>query len=225
MNKYLEHLKEDPLVYYIYQKDLSIYDIPVDHSNYIIIANKDYRVPEEFEDSIIDAYKWKPFKFGVIHEGSRFTFYEMQEWFKYVLNCDVLAWECSCLNKKFIIKEHVKLTIEVDLLKLRKNFDAMLDPYLLHANSKMVANDFISAKVKLFELLKSIIFTNQIIESHKIVNYKAVKEGYCKLINCEETQDSVLGTFLELFTPELEILRNKTDEILTKDKLNNYEKI
>lgn len=225
MNKYLEHLKEDKLVYYIYQNDLSIYDISSDCPNYIVIANKDYRVPEEFKDSIIDAYKWKPFKFGVIHDGSKFIFYEMQEWFKYVLNCDILAWECSCLNKKFIIKEHVKLMLETDLLKLRKNFDAMLDPYMLYANSKMAVNDFDSAKFKLFEILKTIIFTNQIIENHKIVNYKAVKDSYYKLINCEETQDSVLGTFLELFTPELKILMNKTDEMLTKDKLNNYEKI
>lgn len=33
------------------------------------------------------------------------------------------AWECACLNRKFIYKEHVKLLLTTDLIKLRDGFD------------------------------------------------------------------------------------------------------
>lgn len=218
MNKYLEHLKEDQSIYYIYQHDLSIYGQPLDNYSYIVIVNKDYQVPEEFKDCV------KGNKNDLYYEGDRFIFYEMQEWFQKVLNCDVLAWECSCLNKKYIIKEHVKLMIDVDLLKLRKNFDAMLDPYLLHVMYEINNDRPNTACDKLFELLKTIIFTNQIIENHKIVNYNIIDKHY-KLFNSGRTYEEIMLVFLELFTPELEILKKKTDELLIKDKLSKYEKV
>lgn len=41
MDKFIEQLKKDPLVYYIYQTDLSIYGIP-DEENYTIITDDNH---------------------------------------------------------------------------------------------------------------------------------------------------------------------------------------
>ena len=163
MNKYLEHLKQDTLVYYIYQSDFSIYNIPTTNSSYIVIVDRNYVVPKEFKQYKYPSYDWKPIKFGINCEGDNFEFFEMQEWFKYVLNCDIKAWECSCLPRKFIHKEHVKLLLETDLLKLRKNFDNSLDPYIIKVVSDLNLGKFEEAKLTLFSLLKSLIFTKLIV--------------------------------------------------------------
>ena len=52
MNSYLKHLKEDPLVYYVYQSDLSIYNIPTEIKEYIVIVNEKYKIPKEFQESV-----------------------------------------------------------------------------------------------------------------------------------------------------------------------------
>ena len=111
MATYIEILKKDPLVYYIYQMDLSIYGIQSEQPKYLVVVDSKYQVPKE------------------LRENTEFVFFNTEEWFIKVLNCEVLVWQCSCLNRKFIIKEHVKLVLSTDALKLRQNFKAMLDPY------------------------------------------------------------------------------------------------
>ena len=47
------------------------------------------------------------------------------------MNGSIEAWECACLNKKFIIKEHVKLLMKTDPLGLRKQIvkmDNLINP-------------------------------------------------------------------------------------------------
>ena len=102
MIEYLKKLKEDPLVYYIYQLGLSIYNIPEDNYSYIVI------VDPKFKNIKINS------------ENCNFIFYSTDKWFDKVLNNDIDTWICSCLNKKFIIKEHVKILIKPDVLKLRQ---------------------------------------------------------------------------------------------------------
>lgn len=218
MNKYLEHLIKDPLVYYVYQSDLSIYGIPTEEEKYIVIVNKDYQVPKDFEEYKTPGYDWKPIKFGIKCDNVEFTFFEMQEWFSKVLNCEVLAWQCSCLDKKFIKKEHVKLTLEVDPLKLRKNFTAMFDPYFLVATSKFSQGDFIGGKLKLFEILKEAEFSNQIIDNHKIVNFKTVKEYYDQLTSVEDNEDLILKKFLELQDKTGGLLIKRTEVLYRNSK-------
>lgn len=38
-----------------------------------------------------------------------------------VLDNKIPAWECACLNKKFIKKEYVKLILKTDIVKLIKD--------------------------------------------------------------------------------------------------------
>lgn len=77
--------------------------------------------------------------------------YLPSEWFEKVLNNDLLAWKCICLNKRHIKKEHVKLFISKDVVKLRRQADKIF------TNNKKNLNDL------------SLIL--QIIDFNKIVNY------------------------------------------------------
>ena len=91
MNKYLEHLVKDPLVYYVYQSDLSIYGIPSEEREYIVVVDKNYKVPEEFKKNTYFGHEQKSIDFNVKVENSNFIFFEMQEWFSKVLNCEVIV--------------------------------------------------------------------------------------------------------------------------------------
>lgn len=90
MNKYLETLEKDPLVYYIYQSDLSIYSIPSVSEKYIIIVDASYQVPNEFQEFKVKC-KSKVIDYNIIYDNIEFKFYEMQKWFNKVLNSDIEA--------------------------------------------------------------------------------------------------------------------------------------
>ena len=65
------------------------------------------------------------FDFHIVVDNCDFIFKTNEEWFNDVLNGSIEAWECACLNKKFIIKEHVKLLMKTDPLQLRKQIIKM----------------------------------------------------------------------------------------------------
>ena len=214
MNKYLEHLIKDPLVYYVYQSDLSIYDLPSEGPSYIVITDEKYNIPEEFKGSILLSIK--P---SLSYDGAYFEFYKMQDWFQKVIKCDVLAWECSCLDKKFIVKEHVKLTITPDTLKLAQSFRAMLDPTVILASSEIQNGAFNKGRTHLFNVLKEARFSNQIIDNHKIVNYNEVKEDYFALFNAEDNDESIMGVFLEQSKKSIGLFLNRTEKAFKDAKI------
>ncbi len=216
MNKYLETLEKDPLVYYIYQSDLSIYSIPSISEKYIIIVDANYQIPDEFLEFKVE-YKSKVIDYNVIYDNVEFKFYEMQEWFNKVLNSDIEAWECSCLNKKFVKKEYVKLLLTTDPLKLRLNFDAMFDPYVMYA-LHCIDNNITEGKSILFNILKQGRFSSQIIENHKIINFNEVVEDYTKLIEAGNDINNIYAVFLNLFKVACKPFLNKTEGILQKSK-------
>lgn len=219
MNKYLESIEENPLVYYIYQSGLSIYSISSVSEKYIIIVDASYQVPREFRKFKIRC-KNKVIKYNVIFDGIEFKLYEMQEWFKKVLDNDIEAWECSCLNKKFIKKEHVKLLLTYDPLQLRLNFDAMLDPFVIHSIHLIKNNNITEGKLVLFDILKQGRFSDQIIENHKIINFKEVAEDYNKLINTGDNIDDIYATFWTIYNGACKSFLNKTQGILNKSKID-----
>ena len=51
------------------------------------------------------------------------------------MNGNMEAWECACLNKKFILKEHVKLMLVTNPLQLRKHYEAQ-PLYYEHLNTR-----------------------------------------------------------------------------------------
>ena len=97
MDDYLETLKEDSRVLYIYYLPYSLYGIDNDKYYYYVITK------ENFKD-----------------DHDNFIFIDINDWFNLVLQGSLEAWKCACLNRKYIIKEHVKLLVKTDPLKLRK---------------------------------------------------------------------------------------------------------
>ena len=123
------------------------------------------------------------------------------------MNGDILAWECACLNKKYVIKEHVKLLMKTDLLQLRQCVDIQLD--------KIGETEFPSERQQSLKAIKYCIFANQIIENHKIVNYNVLGPAH----NALSRTDNIKEVFYDYFSPEYSLLKKRTDEILYKSKL------
>lgn len=201
MKTYIEMLKRDPLVYYIYQKDLSIFGIEADISQYLVVIDKAYNIPSELK------------------ENTSFEFLEIQDWFSKVLNSEIIAWQCLCLNRKFVIKEHVKLNIAADILKLRKNFNAIYDPYVIFAMSEISAGNFVNGKLKLLEVLKEGDFSNQIIDFHKIINFGVVKSYYNELMKTENSEEAIFTKFVELQSRSVSNFIERTNPLIRSNKL------
>ena len=196
----LNKLKEDKLVYFIYQRGSIIYDLNTTNSDidYLVIVDDDYTNKE------IVYNPDYPNQLGNIKiNKDDFTFITISEWFKKIELCDIDCWECACLPKKFVHKEHVKLLMHTDPLKLRLQIDQLLkDP---------TPKNYCS-------ILKKIKFAIQIIENHKIVNFKD-GNGECKLI---KSSNPDLSGFINLITPSYNILKKLTNGILEKSK---YERL
>lgn len=160
MTSFLEYLKECPDCYYIYNLDFSIYGLP-SKERYVIVVKDDWICPDEYSD--YDDF---------IHE-----IYTLDEFFKFVLNGKLIGWECSCLNKKYIIKEHVKLMMNTNPIQLRNDVDIF--------RKAIQQNECLQTTDMMYKLVRNIRFSIQIIQNHKIVNYKDGHEDYIALENAE----------------------------------------
>jgi len=137
-----------------------------------------------------------------------------------VLSNDIVAWECACLPKKYILKEHVKLLLQTDPLKLRKEFDKKIKTVYSKLPKLFSEGNTLTAQKELFELLKYLIFANQIIENHKIVNFKVIGNIYKQMVDGTVTdQDTILDTASKLSESPGKIFANNTDSILRASKI------
>lgn len=208
---FLEYLKTNSGCLYIYNRSSIIYGLNAkEFTEYIIVISENFKIPdmEGFVEGQCDG------KCIILWEDTtKYTIYHINQWFEKVLNGDIECWECACLNKKFIIKEYVKLLMKTDPLQLRKQIDSLI--------SELSGKIALSESVNVFDLwnvIKSCKFANQIIENHKIVNFKEANSEYLALNS--EIEDSDL---LERYTFDLalpyQLLRDKTDEILKQSKI------
>lgn len=189
----------DPLVYYVYQVDLSVFcNKKQKFKEYIVITSP------KFKPNFIESDDIK-------EDDVVVRFYTTTEWFQRVLDNDILAWICACLNKKYIIKEAVKLIIPFDALKVRKSVDS----YLSKTSHDLDAYYF-------WEILLCVKLANQIIESHKIVRYKETADAYDTLnaMSDEELQKN----FPEMFKQPWEQLLKYTESLRKKAIIDNIKK-
>lgn len=187
MTSFIEYLKECPDCLYIYNRDYSIYGLP-EQERYTIVVKDNWVIPEEFQDEL-------DFKYEI---------YKISEWFDVVLNGSLMAWECACLNKKYVIKEHVKLMMSTNPLQLRKYVDAL------------IAEAYESIGISYYwDVLKAIRFATQIIEHHKIVNFKEPLQDFNALN--EKSLDEVMK---EPYNK----LKSLTDGMLKKEILDRIKK-
>ena len=212
-NEILKKYIENPKILYLYEIGLQVYGLftDVEDRDFLIICDNDYKNDDFPSSTFIEENEFGQYHFRVI---------PIKIWFQYVLNGDLLAWECACLNKKFIYKEHVKLLLQTNPLQLRKAYESNT-PDLIQLAINNINNDCpISGQKTLWSIVKYVIFSNQIIENHKIVKFKEVVAPYQQIVNGQVSDStSILATFEKELEPHLERFKKYTDGMLAKSKL------
>ena len=140
-------------------------------------------------------------------DKSIYQIYKISDWFNYVLNGDLIGWECACLNKKYVIKEAVKLLMKTDPLQLRITIDYQLKEYQLSSAFDFYRN---------WELVKNIKFAIQIIENHKIVNFKEAQSDYYTMLAFESN-----SYFYDYILCKYNDLKKMTDGMIKQEILKN----
>lgn len=213
MISFLEFLNTNSGCLYIYNRSSIVYGLPSDEfSEYTIVVSRDFVLPEDWTGLVISELC--TLNYDVLVEGSTFYYiYNIDTWFNKVLNGDIDCWECACLNKKFIVKEYVKLMMKTDLVQLRKYVDSLITNI-----SRTITLKQPVSVLDFWKVIKTCKFANQIIENHKIVNFKEAESEYHALQS--EVKDSNL---IERYQFDLalpyQLLRDRTDEILRKSKI------
>lgn len=202
---FIEKLKEDPKCLYLYNWGPFIYGLSK-NSDYLAIVSEDWIGPHDYFDSE------NPILPGLCYtdKDSLIYVYRINIWFKKVLNGDIDCWECACMNKKFILKEHVKLMMQTNPLQLRKDVDASViskEEYENYEAYKLSDYD-------LWDSVKKCMFANQIIENHKIVNFKEANQAYISI-----TETPTWEQYQQEFEKPYNILKKSTDEILRRSKI------
>ena len=191
LNKLIEH----PEVYYIYDLRGAVFGID-NLGEYIVVVKDGLVIEDELDDS----------------EIVKVSIYSSSEWFKLVINGEILPWICACIDKKYILKEYIKLLMTINPLQLRKCFDT---------TKNQILSNIEEVELKQFNLWKIILFArfcNQIIENHKIVNFRNSANDYRELRKYNYFDD-LLNIFNTLITPELNLLYQSTDELLKQEKI------
>ena len=98
-------------------------------------------------------------------------------------------------------------------LQLRKCFDSIKTKILLNLGETELSKQFNLWKIILFAR-----FCNQIIENHKIVNFKNSANDYQELRKYTDDNE-LLNTFNTLITPEINLLYKSTDGLLKREKI------
>ena len=192
LNKLIEH----PEVYYIYDLRGAAFGVD-DLGEYIIVTKDGLVIKDELDDS----------------EIINVSIYSSSEWFKLVVNGEILPWICACIDKKYILKEYVKLLMTTNPLQLRKCFEA--------TRVQILSNLGETESSKRFNLWKIILFArfcNQIIENHKIVNFKNSANDYQELRKYTNDNE-LLNAFNALITLEINLLYKSTDGLLKREKI------
>lgn len=193
MTSFIEYLKEDKDCLYIYNRNYSIYGL-LDKERYTIIVNDGWVCPED----------WIGF------DTSVYEVYYLQQWFNLVTSGSLIGWECACLNKKYVIKEYVKLLMNSNPLQLRKDIDVLYKENLVKSD---INYD------RYFNIIRAIHFTIQILENHKILNYKDGLDDCNKLLSCSDITE-----IFEIIDYNYNQIKELTDGVVKQDILNRAKK-
>ena len=196
---FLDYLKDTPKCLYLYTWGYPIYGLS-GRETYLAVVDNEWIVPEEWIGCVIG--KSHGF-YLIIDNETSYKVIHIKDWFDKVLNNDLICWEAACINKKFIIKEHVKLMMQTNPLQLRKEIDEKKKN--LFQNEPTID--------KFWELIKDCKFAVQIIDNHKIVNFKEANPEFLDVT----IEDVKLEIFNEL--PCYKELKQRTDELLRQSKI------
>ena len=203
----LEKLINDKEILYIYEIGLQVYGLfeGIDDRDFLLVVSDNFIPTEE------------------LLNDEHYRIINIKDWFDDVTNNKMLAWECACLPKKFIHKEHVKLLLQTNPLQLRKEFDELYKYDYAKAQTYILKDCPLSGQKTLWELIKYLKFANQIIENHKIVNFKEVAEDYRQIVNGQIYGfDEINDIFQEKILAPLTLFKKYTDGILRKEKIKKF---
>ena len=220
-NKFYKWLIESPMVYYLYNRGSIIYGLNTEKSNidFLVVVDPKFTLPEEFSEYKTKGYDHRDIPYRVFIDNCDFIFFTTNEWFSKVTHGDIIAWECACLPKKFIHKEHVKLMMTTNPLQLRKDADDYLELYYMVATNHFQNKEFDKWKKQLWDIIKYIKLTNQIIENHKIIDFKEANSDYRQLVeNNYEDEVVILKIWLDLLKEPIGLLHKSTDGMLKQEK-------
>lgn len=192
LNKLIEH----PEVYYIYDLRGAVFGVD-NLGEYIVVVKDGLVIEDELDDS----------------EIVKVSIYSSSEWFKLVINGEILPWICACIDKKYILKEYVKLLMTTNPLQLRKCFNITKNQILSNLGETELSKQFNLWKIILFAR-----FCNQIIENHKIVNFRNSANDYFELRKYNDFNELV-SIFNKLLAPELNLLYKSTNNLLKQEKI------
>lgn len=192
LNKLIEH----PEVYYIYDLRGAVFGVD-NLGEYIVVVKDGLVIEDEFDDS----------------EIVKVSIYSSSEWFKLVINGEILPWICACIDKKYILKEYIKLLMTTNPLQLRKCFDTTKNQILSNLGKTELSKQFNLWKIILFAR-----FCNQIIENHKIINFRNSANDYFELRKYDDFNELV-SIFNKLLAPELNLLYKSTNNLLKQEKI------
>ena len=196
----LNKLIEYPEVYYIYDLRGAVFGID-NLGEYIVVVKDGLVIKDELDDS----------------EIVKVSIYSSSEWFKLVINGEILPWICACIDKKYVLKEYVKLLMTTNPLQLRKCFDTTKNQILSNLGETELSKQFNLWKIILFAR-----FCNQIIENHKIVNFRNSANDYFELRKYDDFNELV-SIFNKLLAPELNLLYKSTNELLKQEKITKLQ--
>ena len=87
------------------------------------------------------------------------------------------------------------------------------------ASNHFQKKEFKDWKKQLWDVIKYTKLSNQIIENHKIVNFKEANYEYKQLVENDcENEASVLKLWLDLIKEPMGLLHKSTDGMLKKEK-------
>ena len=216
MHNYLKELTDDSNVLYIYEIGLQIYGIMKNTENrdYLVIVDDNY-IPDGFV-KVNDKYERQV---QTEHGVLSFQMMFIKDWFTKVLGSSMLACICAYLPKRYVIKEHVKLVLFLRPLDLRKWYEDNKQQFIEEALDDIKNGNTLSGQKALWKLIVHVMFSNQMIEHHKIINFKEVVPSYKRIVDGQITDAmNILQLFIAEITPHYERFRMYTDEMLAKSK-------
>ena len=181
-----DKLKDDELVLYIYQLGLPIYGLS-GKEKYLVIVQEDWKGDLNGDEVDVEVIK-------------------INDWFERVKTGTIEAWICACLNRKFVVKEYVKLMLQTNAVQLRQDIN-----FLSFTTKSLLEDKLENIKQQLFDTIAYTIFARQIVENHKIINFAEPAKYYNMLADKMSLEE-----FNKIYIPIFEEFKELTQGIWIK---------
>lgn len=211
----LQKLLNNNNVINIYQYGSRVYDCFTHNSDYdyIVIVNNNY-------SNLVDNIELNNY---------HFNFYTLLQWQEKIKNNNIEALECLCLDNKFILKEIIHFTLDIDLVKLRQSISRVCSNSYDKCRKKLIIEkDFAPyiAKKSLWHCIRILLFGIQVAQYGKIIDYTVANKYYNDIVLNENNTWDYYKTHWHIFCNNLRSeFRKHTESAWTKFKNGGNDEI